>query len=288
MHRSLAFSSLLSLALAACARAPAEAPDPAPPQPTPAPEAPAPAAPEAPIASVLSTAVLGHHWRLQDATDASGQRIAALLVRPDQPLQLNFADGRVSVLNACNRISGPVRIEGDRALVGALISTKMACVEPAINALDAQISSRLREGGTLSLQESRPPELRWTAANGDVLRFVGEATAQSRFNHPGDNVFLEIAAEPQPCPAAQAPTATATSANDCLKVRELRFDAEGMRVNPPGAWITLALKVEGFTHEPGMRTVIRAKRFPLPNAADGRPQASYVYEATIETEIVAP
>ena len=88
----------LPLALAACTR---------PADPSTAPRDAAPAL-AAPVASATADASLlpKYHWRLHDATDAHGQRIAALFARPDQPVQLDFRDGRVGVSNTCNRMGG--------------------------------------------------------------------------------------------------------------------------------------------------------------------------------------
>ncbi|MGX9080485.1 META domain-containing protein, partial [Klebsiella pneumoniae] len=46
------------------------------------------------------------HWLLQQATAADGKRIDALFAREDKPVTLDFADGRLSVSNACNHMGG--------------------------------------------------------------------------------------------------------------------------------------------------------------------------------------
>src|SRR5690606_12517871 len=81
---------LLVVALAACA--PSNRPAETPPPPA------GPANPATPSTAALNAAALAaSHWRLTAATDAAGQRIDALLPDPARPLQLDFADGRVSV-----------------------------------------------------------------------------------------------------------------------------------------------------------------------------------------------
>jgi len=97
--------ALLSAAamLAACAPSnPAqEAPPPTAAQmPAGATDTPTPAA--AADASVLAAS----HWHLDSAVDAAGERIGALFPAPDRRLQLEFAEGRVSVSGGCNRMSG--------------------------------------------------------------------------------------------------------------------------------------------------------------------------------------
>ena len=104
-----------------------------------APVAPDPAAPppmETPVsdaAALLPT----HHWRLTEATDAQGQRIAPLFVRADAPVQLDFVDNRLAVSNTCNRMSGGFALEGSTLTLSPVASTMMACADPKLAALDA-------------------------------------------------------------------------------------------------------------------------------------------------------
>ena len=70
---------------------------------------------------------------------------------------LAFAEGRVSGRGGCNHYSGPVEIGAQTLKIGALISTKMACVENGLmqqesaylNAL--QSAQRYRVGGDARL-----------------------------------------------------------------------------------------------------------------------------------------
>lgn len=77
--------------------------------------------------------------------------------------------GRVSGNATCNRFSGPYTVAGDSLGFGALISTKMACADSALNAQETALLSALAEtrrwrlvGDTLVLG----------GAAGDLARFV--------------------------------------------------------------------------------------------------------------------
>lgn len=265
-------SLLLALVAAGCARS-ADPAAVAPASPSPSP---------AQGAHAMNTTLGGYHWRLQAATDARGQRIAALLARPELPLQFDFVDGRIRVVNACNSIGGEVSIDGDTVRVGALRATKMACMDAAVMALDDEIGKRLQGDARIRLLESDPPQLVWTAANGDVLRFVGVATPETRYGNPGTTVFMEVAPRTKPCrhPLMPAPQA-------CLEVREVQF-AEGLRVGEPGAWQVFHGGIDGYTHEDGIRTVLRVKRFPIANPPMDAPAVGYVLDMVIESEMVGP
>lgn len=249
---SLLLSSLmLSLAVTGCAQSPANAnanPDPAAVAPAPSSSSPSQAA------NAMNATLGGYHWRLQDATDPRGQRIAALLARPELPLQFDFVDGRIRVANACNSIGGDVSLNGDTVRVGALRATKMACMDAAVMALDDEIGKRLQGDARIRLLESDPPQLLWTAANGDVLRFVGAPTPETRYGSAGTTVFMEVAARTKPCKHPMMP-----NPQSCLEVREVQF-AEGQRVGEPGAWQLFHGNIDGYTHEDGIRTVLRDRK----------------------------
>lgn len=225
----------------------------------------------------------GYRWRLQDATDAQGKRIDALLICPERPLEFDFADGRIAVRNACNDIGGDVRIDGDTVRIGTLVSTKMACEPPAMMALDSEIGKRLQGTPRIALPESDPRQLLWTAANGDILRFTGEPKAETRFGGPGETLFMEVAARSKPCPHPLT-----SSAQRCLEVRELRYNAQGLPLGKPGAWRLFHDRIEGYTHEEGIRNVLRVKRFSVDNAQNGAPTTAYVLDMAIESEMVGP
>ncbi len=273
MTRSvLLFPLMLTLSLAACARTPEAAH-----------ADPARVGGDEPPATTATDALAGYYWRLQEATDAQGKRIDALLVRPEQPLQFNIANGRIAVLNACNQMAGTIRFDGDQARVERLISTKMACLDAPIMALDGAISLRLQGAARIALRESDPPQLVWTAANGDVLRFVGAPTPETRYGGAGETVYFEVAPQTKPCRPGLAPRTV-----PCLQTRELRYDENGLRIGEPGPWQTSGLRIEGFTHEPGIRTVLRVKRFTIRNAPADAPQVAYILDTAIESEMVQP
>ncbi|MEQ1513514.1 MAG: META and DUF4377 domain-containing protein [Lysobacteraceae bacterium] len=271
MTRSLSLL-MLSLALAACAQAPSSAD-----------ASKADSQPQPDRMQTMKNPLADFHWRLQDATDTQGRRIDALLVRQAQPLQFDFVDGRISIANACNGMSGEVRIEGDTLRFGPLVSTRMACADPAVMALDAEVAKRLVGGIAFRLLESDPPQLMLNVANGDTLRFVGMAAPEIRFGNPGTIVFMEVAAHTRPCQHPMMP-----SPRQCLEVRELQYDADGLRSGTPGEWQLFHDTIEGYTHEDGVRNVLRIKRFPIANPPMDAPATGYVLDMVVESETVGP
>ncbi|MGX5729382.1 DUF4377 domain-containing protein [Pseudoxanthomonas beigongshangi] len=266
----------LPIALAACAK--------------PAPDAPAPVSTESPAATTPATdpastaptgaAALGaYHWRLQEAKDAQGKHIDALFARADHPLTLDFAEGRLGVSNTCNRMGGGYTLEGDKLTVSSMMSTQMACADSKLMALDGEAGKRLEGSSTLAVQAGDQARLTLTNAGGDVLTFAGEPTAETRYGGPGEQAFLEVAAETKPCSHPLIPN------KQCLQVREIRYDDKGVK-STEGEWQNFYEDIEGYTHEAGIRNVLRVKRFkrsPVPADAS---DTAYVLDMVVESENV--
>ncbi|MFT3754827.1 MAG: META and DUF4377 domain-containing protein [Pseudoxanthomonas sp.] len=260
----------LPLLIAACAK---------PPQETAAVPAPVVAA-EAPAAFDVQ-ALPAYHWQLAEASDAQGQRIDALFTRAEQPLTLDFKDGRIAVSNACNRLAGGFTVEGDQLTVGPLAATKMACPDPALAALDSAIGDRLAGAQTASLQRD-PEKLTLKNAAGDSLVFNGVPTPETRYGGPGERAFLEVAAQTKPCHHPMIPDM------QCLQVREVFYDANGLKTGTPGEFKHFYDGIEGYTHEAGVRNVLRVNRFKRdPTPADAS-SIAYVLDMVVESETVKP
>lgn len=259
----------LPLALAACTK---------PADPATVPADATPTATTAPAAQAADASLLPkYHWKLNEATDAQGQRIATLFARADQPVQLDFRDGRVAVSNTCNRMGGTYTVADGSLTAGRLVSTQMACTDSAVMALDQEVGKRLE--GTLKMATTAgdTPTLTLTTATGDVLAFTGEPTAETRYGGTGERVFLEVASETKPCSHPLIPD------KQCLQVREVKYDDKGLKVGTPGEFEHFYDSIEGYTHEPGVRNVLRVDRYTVKNPpADGSSNA-YVLDMVVES-----
>ena len=240
-----------------------------------------PAANNVPAASGLADQLARYHWRLQDASDAKGQRIDALFARADLPLQLDFKDGRIGIGNSCNRIGGGFSAIAAGITVGPLASTRMACADPKLMALDGEISKRLEGPLTLLLAESEPPQLRMTNQAGDTLSFSAEPTAETRYGGTGQRVFLEVAAQTQPCHHPLIPDM------QCLQVREITYDDKGVKTGTPGEFQHFYSDIEGYTHQPGTRNVLRVNRYTIANPPADASSLAYVLDMVVESDTSA-
>lgn len=261
----------LAIALAAC---------------TPAPDAPsAPPEPQAdgPLAAHAATAPAtldSHRWQLDAATAADGSPIDALSGNPDAPLQLDFADGRVSVSNACNRMGAEYSVDGGTLAFGPMVSTMMACAEPLM-AMEREAHARLEGSHAFTVDPGQPPRLELVNAGGDRLAFVGHPTARSRYGSEPERVFLEVAAERVECQHPLMPEYR------CLQVREVHYDGQGLKQGT-GEWGPLYEEIEGFEHRPGVRTVLRLDRYRRSDVPADASAVVHVLDMVVEQGQVAP
>lgn len=223
----------------------------------------------------LAATLVAHRWSLRSANDAKGAKIEGVNPSAERAYVFQFFDSRVSIEGGCNRLNGAFRVgAGGQLSVSRLASTMMAC-EPALMKADATLSALLANPLQVKLTPGDSPRLELVTSAKDTLVLAGQRTPESVYGAP-TRVFLEIAAQPVACPNPPAPSAT------CLQVREIRFDEQGLRVGEPGAWTTFAERIEGYTHTPGQRTLLRLKRFDR-RSADGGPPYLYVLDLVVES-----
>ena len=272
--RTSSFALLLPLALAACTGTMSTS-DPAAPA---APEPPAPpAAPVAPAAPELAAELPRFHWRLQEANAADGSRIEALFARADKPVQLDFDKGRLAVSNTCNRMGGSYALAAGTLTVGRMASTMMACADPKLMALDDEVGKRLEGALSLALAAGDAPSLTLGNAVGDTLVFAGTPTPDTRYGGPGERIFLEIAAQTKPCSHPLMPDM------QCLQTREITYDDKGLKVGTPGAFGNFYDAIEGYTHEPGVRNVLRLQRYTRKDVPADASKYAYVLDMVVES-----
>jgi hypothetical protein len=175
---------------------------------------------------------------------------------------------------------GSYSIAGGKLTLGNLASTLMACNDPALKALDAAAGKYLQGTFTLGLDvHGKQPKLTLSVAGVSTLAFTGTPTDATRYGSEGETVFLEVAPQKKPCPAPAAP------GHVCLEVRELHYGANGVRTGQPGDWHALAQHIEGYTHQPGTRNVLRVKRYQVAGAPAGAASTAYVLDMMVETEL---
>ena len=217
-------------------------------------------------------------WTLQSAVEASGQPIDGLVV-PGHAFVLRFDGARLAVTGGCNHMTGSWRLGPQRQLmVGRLAATMKAC-EPALMKADAALSAVLTQQLDLQIEPGATPGLRRVSPSRLTLVLAGQPTLESLYGAP-TRIFLEGAAQTVPCqPGAGAPT-------QCLQVRDRHFDKQGLRIEPPGEWRAFYDRIDGYTHTPGVRNVLRINRYERKQVPADASRYVYVLDLVVESETV--
>jgi len=227
----------------------------------------------------LSQILENHRWTLVSATDAGNRRNDALFPVADHPFVFNFSGAGLNAKGSCNSLRGSYQIDAAGQLnVGRMAATMMAC-EPASMKADAALSALLAQPLRIDLIEGAQPQLRLVAASNETLVLKGQPTPEALYG-PGTRIFLEVAAQRVACNHPLRPEAT------CLQVRERVYDEQGLMVGAPGAWWPLYEEIEGYQHTPGVRNVLRLKRFQRHPAPADASSFLYVLDLIVESEVV--
>jgi heat shock protein HslJ len=216
-----------------------------------------------------------HLWTLKSGVEAGGEPIEGLVV-PGNSFVMRFEGARVAVQGGCNNVVGSWRMSPDgQLIVGRLAGTLKAC-SPALMKADATISAVLAQQLDVQLQSGDTTSLRLVTATRQALAFEGRPTMESRYGEP-TRIFLEVAPQTVACTRGVVQT-------QCLQVRERRFDDAGLKVGTPGEWQIFHDTIEGYTHTPGERNVLRIRRYersPVPADASAY---VHVLDLVVETE----
>jgi heat shock protein HslJ len=217
-------------------------------------------------------------WTLQSGSEAAGTPIDGLMV-PGKSFQMRFQDARVSIQGGCNTMNGSWRLSPQgQLMLGRLAATMMAC-EPALMKADSALSAVLAQHLDVELQPGERPTLRLQSPSRQTLVFSGEPTPESLYGK-ATRIFLEVAPQTVEC-------VSGVMRGQCLRVRERRFDPHGLRIEPPGEWRTFHGGIEGYTHTPGVRNVLRINRYQRKQVPADASRYVYVLDMVVESEIVS-
>lgn len=239
-----------------------------------------PATPEEAAAALQMQQLANHRWTLSAANDAQAQPLAALFPASGRPYLFKFSAAGISVQGPCNTMAGAFQINAEGLLeVPPLRATMMAC-DPELMAADTALAALLAQPLRITLLEGAVTQLQLQTPANETLLLEGQITPEALYG-PGTIMFLEVDAQRLAC---RNPRSTQTT---CLQVRELAFDEQGLRIPPPGPWRPFYETIDGYTHIPGERNVLRVQRFERGNTTGTTPPYLYVLDLIVETEKVA-
>ncbi len=221
-------------------------------------------------AGVSTTDLTAYHWQLEQAADAK-----------NRPVQLTFSDQRLAVQGLCNNLSAGYTTDGPKMTVQQAVGTLRMCNDPALMQREQEIGSRLEKISSWRIATSPQPEhgpvLTLGFTDGDQWVLNGKPTSETKYGSAGETVFLEIAPQRVACSDPLIPN------KQCLKVRTVQYSEAGLKGNL-GQWQNFYDEIEGYTHEAGVRNILRVKRYTRTNPPADASRYAYVLDMTIESE----
>jgi len=227
-----------------------------------------------------TTALSAYHWDLTGARDAGGAtqtRWMPPVTRNGAPLRLSFANQRLSVSGLCNRLGAGYDAQGHQLKISQVVGTMMACGEPGLMQYEQAVGQQLPKAATWRIDPGQDgPTLTLGFSDGAQWTLAGTPTDETRYGSAGQIMFLEVAAQRVPCSHPLIPN------KQCLQVREVRYDSQGLKTGH-GKWQVFYSDIEGYTHEPGVRNVLRIKRYERQQVPADASRYAYVLDMVVES-----
>lgn len=233
-------------------------------------------------AQTMQRTLQQHSWTLTAIYPVAGSSAQANVSASSEGVQLRFMPPKAGDLSAtvlvsglCNRMHGAYKVQGTDMQVSQLVGTLMACQNNDLMQLERFIGQSLPKAQSWRLPN--PEVLEITFSDGQRWVLQGTMHYEAMYGEP-QRLFLEVAPQLQDCKHPLMPE------SQCLQVREVLYDQRGIKTGT-GAWKPFYDSIEDYTHQSGMRQVLRLKRYtrqPAQVPADGS-RYVYVLDMVVET-----
>ena len=231
-------------------------------------------------ASSATPSLSAYHWDLTGAHDANGVAQTQWVppkTRDGAPLRLSFNEQRLSVSGLCNQLGAGYSTDANKIKISGAVSTMMACSDSGLMQYERAFGQRLPQAVTWQItQGTSSPLLTLRFADGAQWTLTGTPTNETLYGGPGETIFLEIAPQRMACSHPGIPNM------QCLQVREIHFDAQGLQTGQ-GEWQAFYSEIEGYTHQPGVRNVLRVKRYERTQVPADASRYVYVLDLVVQS-----
>lgn len=225
-----------------------------------------------PISAVssLDSALINHDWLLIAAVNKQNENIDEL-IKLKEPASLNFGKSAASFDVGCNSMNADYQLTHNTLITGMIISTEMYCAD--LDLAEKALGNLMTGESKLAINGNK---LVQTTANGSKLTWQGTLKNEAKYGE-GQTIFLEVAPKTQQC--------VNDNNQQCLKVREVYYDDNWIK-SGFGEWQLFDKQIEGFSHEAGIRKVLRVKKYVTnPTDVKGK-QPIYVLDMAVESELI--
>lgn len=226
-----------------------------------------------------------YHWSMDHAVTAKRDVDPQWVYRhPDGTAgTLTFASGRLAVSGLCNTLGASYVVDGSKIEIGQVVSTMKMCPDPGLMQYERAFGERLAQAAMWHVtrmpdEPAGRPRLTLHFDDGAQWVLTGQPTAETRYGGKGETLFLEVAAHRVPCSHPLMPE------TDCLQVRTVEYDTVGLK-RGHGDWQNFYGTIDGYEHTPGMRQILRVKRYTVQNPPADASRYAYVLDMVVESDI---
>lgn len=196
-----------------------------------------------------------------------------------EPIVLHFEKDQLHIDTGCNTMATTWEAKEQHLVVGEIMTTLKGC-SAALTQQEGFAAGFFQNKNTpftVDIFDRSQPILTLTHTDGKDYKFIGTDTPEHKYQSQPDIIFMEVAAETKTC--------TGVAVQQCLQVREIKYN-ESFSKSTVGDWQLFYGNIEGFKHDPNVRTVLRLKRFTIAKPAADQSKYAYVHDLTVEQELV--
>ena len=222
-----------------------------------------PSATTTPNSPVVASQLTSYSWQYQPPNQTDSVRVSF------EP------QGALYIQTPCNNQSGAWKLQDSKQITTTDLASTMKACSPEKMQLE-RWSAQLLSKQQLQYQisgKTETPVLTLTNQQGQQYQFTGTLKPEVKYQGQAETVFFEVAPQTEACNGQQ----------QCLRVKEIRYDANGLKQPSQGQWHTLNQSIEGYQHDPKVSKIIRVKKYKTAQGND-----VFLYDMTVEQRLITP
>lgn len=232
-----------------------------------------------------NTHLTAYHWELDRAVDAAGTPDPRWVWQSgdNKRVTLTFDKERLAVDGLCNNMGAHYQVEGPKIHIDQIVSTMRMCPDQSLMRYEQAFGQRLPQASMwhITRMDNEPvqqPSLTLRFEDGAQWVLNGVPTPETKYGSTGETLFLEVHAQTVACSDPLIPN------RQCLNVRTIDYGSDGLKQGH-GPWQPFYGYIEGYQHTPGMRNVLRVKRYTRQNPPADTSEYAYVLDMVVESEM---
>lgn len=230
------------------------------------------------------TTLTDYHWTMDRAVDAAGNYDQQWIYgnTEETPVTLTFDAQRLAITGLCNNMGASYTVDGTNISISQVVGTMKMCPDSSLMRYEQDFGQRLTQAAAwgITRMHTEPveqPSLTLRFEDGAQWVLTGKPTAETQYGSKGEIIFLEVAPQTVACSHPLIPD------HQCLHVRTVNYNANGLKQGH-GSWEYFYDTIENYEHTPGVRNVLRLKRYTRQNVPADASRYAYVLDMVVESD----